>query len=245
MSYIFKDPLLEFLFSRDGFVVLPNALNMQLLLELKNLYQETKPQPGKTFYTSHWISNPEYKLTVNNKIKAILGNDILKHLHLYNAVYHYFMVKHPGDTSFNHAHQDWNTIDEKKGRGVSIWAPLIDTNSNNGTMRILKGSHFFYKNLRGTGIEMPYDCYKVLNHPAFQTVNLNAGDVLFFDQAVVHATHDNQSCNERVALGNILIPRCLPLLHYYSEDNLVKSFKCTDDFFIRYSFGQDLSSFIQ
>lgn len=67
-----------------------------------------------------------------------------------------YLVKGVGPKSMLDVHQDWSVVDETQHRSYTIWLPLSNSNSTNGTVRALKGSHNFPLNRRGGGIGSKY-----------------------------------------------------------------------------------------
>jgi ectoine hydroxylase-related dioxygenase (phytanoyl-CoA dioxygenase family) len=155
------------------------------------------------------------------------------------------MVKHPNDTSFSHAHQDWSIVDEESYTSINTWLPLTAVTRDNGAMRLLPQSHKIFNLPRGSYIENGnFDNQKILSEKDFLTLNLLPGDLLLFDTRLVHASFNNTSEKTRVAVGNILIPEKASLFHYYKKNNSINKVKLNDDFLFEYSFGQDFISYL-
>ena len=245
MQTIFKDPRLNNSFLNDGFLVIYNAFDITTLDKLQEIYSNNIPDCNKTFYTTQWIDSPGYKSRISTKISAEINSVLLSFLNNYKSVFSYFMVKHPNDTSFSHAHQDWSIVDEEIYSSINTWLPLTVVTRENGAMRLLPQSHKTFNLPRGSYIEnRSFDNQRILSEKDFLTLNLQAGDLLLFDTRLVHASFNNISEKTRVATGNILIPEKASLFHYYKKNNSINKVKLNDDFLFEYSFGQDFITFL-
>jgi ectoine hydroxylase-related dioxygenase (phytanoyl-CoA dioxygenase family) len=67
-----------------------------------------------------------------------------------------FLCKAPGEAGKVGVHQDWSVVDEDKYYSATIWVPTVDTTEENGALRVLPGSHKFYKGLRSPNIPFIY-----------------------------------------------------------------------------------------
>ena len=124
-----------------------------------------------------------------------------------------------------------------------MWCPLIDTNKQNGSFHIVRNSHNFLDNRRGSYIPMPYEKIMDFIEENFLTeLPLQAGNALFFDQRLWHASPPNLTQMPRVSVGMVLIPKETTLIHYYaasSENGTlhVDSYEGDDEFLLRFGFG--------
>lgn len=246
MESIFKNDVLNKCFLNDGFIVLYNFFNEIEISNLTEIYLNNLPNCNKTFYTTQWITDREYKKGIYSLINSVINEKMLQLFKNYRSVYSYFMVKHPNDKTFSHIHQDWSIIDESQYIGINSWIPLIDVNSNNGAISVFPKSHKKYIKPRGSNIELDYySNYQALEKEKNITLSLKKGDLLLFDNRLLHATCNNKSDKTRVAVGNIIIPNNASITHYYTKDKQIYKASLKDNFLMDFCFGDDILNHIK
>ncbi len=230
-------------FIDNGYILINNFFSEIEINKLYNIYITNLPKIEHSFYTSQWIKDIEYKKQLSLKINHVISSKICAILKNYKTIYGYFMVKKQQDKTFSHLHQDWSIVDENKFIGLNTWIPLVDVDVQNGTMKVIKNSHHNYNKSRGIN-----NYFNPEEFEGNQLVNIkmNKGDLLIFDQRLVHATYDNISKLDRVAAGSVYIPIEAKVMHYYKEhedDNIINKLELDDDFLIKYSFGDDINKY--
>jgi len=85
-------------------------------------------------------------------------------------------------------HQDWRSMQGSLNAMV-IWVPLVDVPRELGALEIIPGSHLW-----GLQDSHEDEWYRSINGPGdeqYQSVEIKAGDVLFFSAFLVHRSGDN------------------------------------------------------
>lgn len=114
--------------------------------------------------------------------------------------------KAPG-TGFITPHQNLTTVDEEKYTSISIWVPLQNTNSNNGTLHFLPKSHGRFELYRNSNIHWaPMDASNQIDDYKMLPINVNIGQALIFDDSIVHGSPDNNSAENRYVFHYLAIP---------------------------------------
>jgi ectoine hydroxylase-related dioxygenase (phytanoyl-CoA dioxygenase family) len=95
------------------------------------------------------------------------------------------------------AHQDWHS-NQGIINGNTCWLTLQDTNISLGALQVLPGSH----------LDGPLPHYQedipILNqkiHDGFQDIEMNIGDVLFFNTFLIHRSGDNVTDSIRFSIA--------------------------------------------
>ncbi|MDB5122977.1 MAG: Phytanoyl-CoA dioxygenase [Mucilaginibacter sp.] len=86
------------------------------------------------------------------------------------------------------AHQDWRSM-QGSLNSIVVWIPLVNIDENLGTLQIIPKSHML-----GLVESQPDDWFRhvdVTNKNDFVSVNVEAGDALFFSAFLVHQSGDN------------------------------------------------------
>jgi phytanoyl-CoA hydroxylase len=97
------------------------------------------------------------------------------------------------------AHQDWpSTLGSLNG--VTCWVPLVDVNESMGALQIMPGSH-----LEGTKLMKHVDGVPVVDwsdfdDSKFETIEMKAGDALFFSYFTIHRSGNNVSDKIRFSM---------------------------------------------
>jgi hypothetical protein len=117
----------------------------------------------------------------------------------------------------------------------------VDTNLDNGGMGVIRGSHKFMNNQRPS--PSPQTPVPLSNHmfsifPYLHTLEVKAGEVLFFDNRTFHASPPNTTNEVRLAAGVGITQKNAQLVHYYMKpDDTFKTmlqYKVDEDFYLKY-----------
>jgi ectoine hydroxylase-related dioxygenase (phytanoyl-CoA dioxygenase family) len=235
---ILKEENLNKLINENWYIVLP-LLNEDELVYFRDLYKKWHPEPPTAFYKSYFSENMEYKQEVEqaiiNKCNISINNHFIENnFELFGAM---FVVKPPNDMGHIPPHQDWNFVDETIHWSLNMWLPLQDVNERNGTMRFLKGSHFFQKTIRGANTPEWYDHVYDEIEANLTDVEIKAGEAVFFFHGVVHCSHYNTHPEERICLGLSIVEKDVPIYFNLLKENEVFADKylVNTDFFMEYA----------
>jgi phytanoyl-CoA hydroxylase len=87
-------------------------------------------------------------------------------------------------------HQDWRSM-QGSLNAIVIWVPLVDISHGLGTLEIIPGSHVW--GLLDSREDEWYRRIDGLNDEQYQSVEVRAGDALFFSAFLVHRSGNNVS----------------------------------------------------
>ena len=85
-------------------------------------------------------------------------------------------------------HQDWRSM-QGSLNAIVVWIPLVDVDQDLGALRVVPGSH-----REGLRESQPDEWYRHIENASdadFLSVEVRAGDALFFSAFLVHASGDN------------------------------------------------------
>lgn len=220
-----------------GYAIVPFLTDKEVE-ELKSFfYEKHKELPEGMYATSH---SPDFDLRklMNEKIRGYLdraANSILKDARVLGATY---MVKSKGANSALHPHQDWSIVDESKYNSYNIWLPLVDTNSENGTLLILPDSHKLFDNTRGLNIPSSFEQVVDQVWKYLKPINMKAGEALIYDHRLLHASEENKTDIARLVIVSGLVPKSAEMRYYFGRDNQIEEYACTPEFY----FNQDINN---
>lgn len=239
---VFKDPKIEMLFQKNGFVVMP-LLTQKEADELLRYYDSNPITNIEGFHATHFSKNRAYKKEVNQQIISAFKMGLSQLLNDYNLVFANFMVKEVGVNSAMPLHSDWTYVDENKHQSLGIWSPLVDTNLENGMLGVVPFSHRLKKNNRGPKIPSPF-----LNHNEYiintygVLLKVKAGNVVIYDHRLLHFSPANLSNSKRVSINIAAAPKGIEIVHYafFEEKKQIYKYEVSsNDFFIRYNHFQE------
>ncbi|HUH75702.1 MAG TPA: phytanoyl-CoA dioxygenase family protein [Chitinophagales bacterium] len=219
MRPIFKDPILQDRYDKEGYVVVP-FYTEEDIAELNNIHEALNSKlEDRGFYISIMSQNLAYKEKVHQLIKGIASKRAEKLFIDCNFISSSFAVKKTGKESVFDLHQGVNFTDESKYDTFTAWSPLIDVNEKNGCLFVLPGSHKLWHQIRKTPDFLPpirnikehlWDKYAV-------EIKMKAGEALVFHHRLIHGSKPNFSNSVRLATLNAFIPQEAPLLLYTSK----------------------------
>ncbi|MEM7105956.1 MAG: phytanoyl-CoA dioxygenase family protein [Bacteroidota bacterium] len=169
---------------------------------LSQLFSEThsiSDERGGMFY-SVYSRNLDYRKKVHSEIGQILKpylNSLFKN---FKVIINSFVVKAPGPESEFYLHQDTTGLDEHKYSALNLWIPLIDVDASNGALALVPKSHQFFSPYRGISFPAPFDNIQSTVRQFLKPIPMQKGEVLIFDNRVLHNSFSNLSEQTRVAV---------------------------------------------
>ena len=237
---------MEYTFENDGFVIIKNTISNNVIREINSLTDEIieysqlgLEDPFSKYYLRHRIDqgalydlfqrHPEFhKLAKNNliisKLKEVLGENIF--LYENSLVY-----KPKGKRNEVPWHQDFMNRPDEPIKYIA-WIALNDINKENGALKVIPGSHKLgflpWHSVEGEthhtrlildGVDLSNSKY----------VELNAGDVLIFNQLLLHSSDRIKSEVKRRAyrvsyqgFDQVFTPRASPIVLSGGRPNSIK-----------------------
>lgn len=215
---VVKDSALKNDLETQGYTIAAR-LSDETLQQLKTLYQSTHQfnlAKGGMFY-SVYSENTDYRLHVHQTINQILGS-LYDELFLdYKIVISSFIIKVNGPDSEFGLHQDSTGLDELKYSPISVWIPLQDTTVENGCLAVVPQSFKLFSPYRGISFPEPYHEVQDEVKHYLQPIDLKAGEVLLFDNRLVHYSPPNTSDQARVVVMSGIFPKEAKIISCYKD----------------------------
>lgn len=241
--------MMEYNFNEHGFVILKKVFSEDALAPIRKLTDEIisygelhLEDPFRKFYLGHrtdqgalhdlYQKHPEFQDLVKNesilnKLTEVFGQDI--------CMYENCLVYKPkGKRNAVPWHQDFISRPHEPIKYIS-WTALDDVRIENGAMKVIPGSHKFgflkWFRVKGETHHDRIDLSQIDESKAIYA-ELNAGDVLIFNQLLVHSSDECNSEKPRrafrvsyVGMDEIVVPRGSPIvLRGGRPDSLRKRF---------------------
>ncbi len=222
-------------YRENGFFTVPSFLNSSERNELVERLKSKIPN-REGFYTSTCIEDEAYRKFCNNVISEMVSIEkINRFIGGYAVFYANFINKTAHSNSEVCLHTDWSIVDESDYSPFKLWIPLVDVNAANGGFALVAGSHKLTNKYRGFGAKEYYMEYtKDILAECLTSLELNAGDALFYHPGLLHYSPPNLSNTDRPALlVSLYAENTQPVLYYknwYDLFNAMSVYKFVPDF---------------
>ena len=234
MTPVFKNNELQEKFDRDGFVVIP-FLNDEAVTSLQSLFYDLHQQVPANFYSTTFNKSSDFKNNITAAAENLIGpkaDDLFQDIKKLGSS---FLCKSPGEGGKMPVHQDWTVVDEADFCSITMWIPLVDTDEENGAIRVLAGSHKFSNTLRAPTLPSEYDNLEDEIWNEMTPLPMQAGQAFIFNHSLLHASSANTTSKERVAITYGVVPAKAQLMLYHlAENNKLEKYLMPDDMFQRY-----------
>lgn len=232
---ILRDKNLTKSIEEVGFDVV-SCLSIKQLEALTNIYNkhhQFQNTEGGMFY-SIYSQDLDYRHRVSQEIEEVLKPVLDKYCIDFKAMLFSFVVKLPGKKSEFYLHQDTTGLDETKYSALNLWIPLGDVENANGCLNVVKKSHRWFSPYRSISFPAPFDNIQATVKQYLTPIEMNKGEVLFFDSRMLHNSNINYSNKARIAVVCGLFPQEATLITCFKENyelgGQVELIKHNDDF---------------
>lgn len=205
---IIKDADLASIINEIGYTI-KNIISIENLEKLTDLFEKNhqiKQENGGMFY-SIYSQNVEYRKKIHDAIGAVLKPLVDDLCHDYKMVLNSFVVKISGPGSEFYLHQDTTGLNEWEFSPLSLWIPLDNVDQYNGCLGIVPKSHHFFSPYRSISFPAPFDAIQSTVKQYLQPIPMKKGEVLIFDNRVLHHSYANTSGKTRIAVICGLFPQ--------------------------------------
>lgn len=233
-----KDSEKEIKLSEFGYISIPAFLNQEDLDALTVLFKKYQAVNNISEGFFHSVQHLE---SGSAKEFSLLAADIIR-----PRVDEYFedayvpivtfLDKLPNKASHLGAHRDGSVLDETKYRYRNLWMPLVDINQDNGALFVLPKSHRYFTNTTPVGAHWPYEKYWDIINKHVITVYPQKGDLVIYDQDMIHGSWQNRSSQSRPVVMTGLLHKDYELLYYKveseQEETIIIAYKVEPDFYL-------------
>ncbi len=199
----FNDEKHQRAFVKDGFIAI-DLLDKDDVDKLRDFYFENKNEHLAVKTKMHSTCDTNHHPLIERvdiKIKEVVLPVLNKILKSYESLLGVYLVKEPGDDSETGFHQDPTLVDGSNFVSANVWIPLQDTNSHNGNLRVIKGSHRLGEILVVTpAFPTIFESFKddLLDYAT--EIPVKTGQAIILDNKLIHGATANHSRHERLAV---------------------------------------------
>lgn len=238
---ILADPALDANLRERGYVVL-EMMQPDEIAQLREIADRLYVDERHGFHASNLSREHDYRHAVNREVSPVLAAAARAHLVDYEPFFSSLVIKWPGEDSAFPSHQDWTMVDEGRFRSINFFCPLADTTVENGALRVLPGSHRVLTSQR-VSPSVPVGCESPgwrVTPDDMETIELQVGQVLVFDHALLHCSSANTTDDARWAVITAFKPTGSELFHWYVPDpaeRTLEVYRVDSDFFADFDIG--------
>jgi hypothetical protein len=238
---VFRDAALQRRYDEFGYATFP-LLGPDIVREISDSYSRLNLEDkfGIGYKVSLYSSDIETRRRAREFLveKAFPALDpFLVDRYPYMATY---LVKERDGRSIP-SHQDWSHCDETRHDSLMCWIPLCDVDEHNGGLGFINGSHRYFDYIRVfpySVAQTPVDCHGFHLLSYLNILRMRAGDVVVFNNRVIHGSLPNSHDERRTALSFALHPKGESLIGYYLKPKtggkVVVRYRATPEFYLEY-----------
>jgi hypothetical protein len=198
---IILNPTSEYKLQDSGYFLAGNV-GKKLLQKLKKIYkvQHAFPDKPSGIYNALYNQDITYRTNLHTTLQELLKPVYDALFVSYKSIGNYVITKFPGPNSVFDIHQDTTILDETAYTPLNVWIPLQDTDIDNGCLCLVSKSHQFAHPYRGASFAGQFAELATEIMPYLLPIPMKAGDILVFDNRMLHYSAPNTSKKARVTI---------------------------------------------
>jgi hypothetical protein len=236
---ILKDKRIEDALHEKGYFKGP-SIEQDTVISIKALFDSLHTMDasdGGMFY-SVYSRDLEYRNQVHEALGTLLLPFLKDHFKDFKVMINSYVAKVSGPKSEFYLHQDTTGMDEWKESPLNLWIPLDDVDESNGCLNVIPESHKWFSPYRSISFPAPFDNIQPVVKEYLKPIKMKGGEVLFFDNRILHNSGNNTSGKTRIAVVCGLFPKDADLItchkSQYELEGEVELIKHSDDFLLTY-----------
>lgn len=242
MHRVFRDPLLQERFERDGYVVV-DFLDDSEICRLLEIWESLPSDLGAAPFSNTIMSRDlEYRQKVNERVLEVIReatDALLDHYRLCLCGFNAKLPQHAGGVV--QLHQDSTLVDESRYQPIGIWCPLTEVSEENGCLRVVPGSYRLNRRPRDFLGFFPYtELLPCLERDYLVDIPMKAGQAFVYALTLFHSSPPNRSDRLRLVAAALAIPdqsKLRFLMRDAQEDRQLAVYEVADDFYRSYVVG--------
>lgn len=216
-----------------GYCIL-DVLNKEDVVYLNSLCDKYLGNQNGEFIASSHILNKTDSDFINDELKRLLKSRIENLFPEFELLGGTLATKRYGNNNLD-VHRDWTIVDEAKYASYNLWIALVDTDSENGTLGLIEGSHLNCKEIRGYNIPNPYLKETVRYIKTGAEPSLNAGQAILYDHRLLHYSRPNKiKANRNVAIVGVKPKEAKLQVSISVGKDKIETYEVTQDDFYRF-----------
>jgi hypothetical protein len=229
----------------NGYVFAGN-IGSELVLKIISVYEEHHKflENSTGVFHTLYSNDLSYRIILNKVLSELLKPtyDIL--FKNYKIIANLIITKFPDQNSAFDIHQDTTSLNENAFTPLNVWIPLQDTSLENGCLCVVPKSQKFAYPYRGTSFKGQFEDVSNEIKPYLLPLKMKAGDILIFDNRMLHFSPPNTLKKPRVVMMSGIFQEEAEILTCFKKDEQspIEIYKQNDDYLFTYKNFQSIST---
>lgn len=251
MIDLLHDTSLNTKLTQEGFCLLEqsNFLNAEFYSEYKSLVESIDIRVDELQPVGYYLSIMHGDVTLRSQINDL----VLKHIDplVHNAftsaqVLTSSIIIKPAHTGQFTTHMNWSCTKRLDHSAFTLWIPLHDTTFENGTLKIFPRTHTFFNAPVPVNVRDQYfaSFTEFINrHEQYKPIEVKKGNILCFDERIVHGSDINKTESPRVVLQVVITHKPDGTYFFLENDGWMEAYAVNREYFIQHGVLDALSGF--
>ncbi len=237
MRTLFKDPLLQDHFAREGYIR-HEVFTREEIARLHSVYTSLNIETPMGFSNTFVLEDAALKARVREMVMPFFQPVIERLFINCKAISYSYLAKGKSDNNQLAFHQDWSFVDEAAGHvSINFWCPLVATSQRNGNLMVVPGTHELPRIPRPAPASAnPYAQWRKDYESAAVALPTKLGEAIIYDNALFHGSPANVTDEIRLIVGALVVPaEATPILFYETAPCEVAVCEADEEFYLTHS----------
>ncbi len=236
---------------KEGFCQFKNDsfLNDSFYSDLESLVSDIKIIEDQLQPVGYYLSIMHGDPSLRNKINQLVLKYIdpmVDSMFTEASVLTSSIIIKPAHTGRFTTHMNWSCTERLDHSAFTLWIPLNDTTSANGTLKIFPRTHTFFNAPVPVNVHNQYfaEFTDYINtHDQYKPIDVKKGEVLCFDERIVHGSDINNTATPRVVLQVVVTHKPKETCFFFTKENSIESYEINREYFINHGVLDALMGF--
>jgi ectoine hydroxylase-related dioxygenase (phytanoyl-CoA dioxygenase family) len=186
---------------QNGFAVLPFLSDAQVE-RARELWNTSWEGESNGIYTTLMSLESTNRKAIHRALINIMQANLEALFQNHHIPICQFFVKHPNPNGAIGLHTDSTLLlNPQLEPHYAIWIPLQDVDAQNGTLMVVPESHNWNNGIAAASVSWPFVSKMEAILPKAVPLKLKAGQLVLFDNRLLHGSTINQSANSRLCIA--------------------------------------------
>jgi ectoine hydroxylase-related dioxygenase (phytanoyl-CoA dioxygenase family) len=244
---IFKETTTQIGLNKNGYIIIKDFLDFEQVKNFNKIFNSTcdlSRYSGMARYTSMEKESLHNRNMISNIIQINIRPLLDELLINYKCpIFQYFVKMSKSDGNVG-LHTDTTLLlNPQIESHYGLWLPLQNVNEYNGALKVIPKSHTWYNGVYTNSNTWPFLPFIDKIEKKAISLDLKAGDLVVFDNRLIHGSTYNASNNPRICIAGRVTHKHSQYYSFFKEknsvDDLINVYKEADDFYLNKHFKGD------
>jgi len=240
---VLRDHDFQLQMETNGYAILPflseeEVEKAKIILDKESEYAKHLNAPR---YTSLELENEHSKNSIHKELRHLFAPGLDRLFKNYKTPIFQFFIKMPKSDGEVGMHTDSSLLlNPALEPHYGLWIPLIDVDENNGGLKVVRGSHNWYAGFLTSSFNWPFFPYLDDLKKNAKQLKLKAGQLVVFDNRMIHGSCFNNSNEPRIAVAGRITHEFSSYYSFLQErEGFVSVFEEKEDIYLNDAFKGD------